>query len=152
VVALFVAIGGLGALNGWTMILGEVTQNIARHGHFPQSWARENKHRAPVLALVLTGVMASLMLLCNYTQSINGLFTLFSVIVTAANLPVYFTCTLAIPLLTWRGAAPAHHKPTLMVLAAAVLAAVYCTWVTVGIGTKPLLWTLFLCASCAPVY
>src|SRR5262249_30630185 len=75
VVAMFVAIGGLGALNGWTMILGEVTQNIARHGHFPRSWARENRHGAPTIALVLTGAIASVMLLCNYTQSINGLFT-----------------------------------------------------------------------------
>src|SRR6202000_61001 len=75
VVAMFVCIGGLGCLNGWTMILGEVTQTLARHGHFPQSWAKENKHGAPTVALVLTGAIASLMLISNYAQSIGGLFT-----------------------------------------------------------------------------
>ena len=75
VVALCVAIGGLGALNGWTMILAEVTQNIARHGHFPRAWAKENRHGAPAMALVLTGGMASLMLLFNYTPSVSSLFT-----------------------------------------------------------------------------
>src|SRR5262249_21860696 len=49
VIALLVAIGGLGCLNGWTMILGEVTQNLARHGHFPRLWAKENKHGAPTV-------------------------------------------------------------------------------------------------------
>jgi basic amino acid/polyamine antiporter, APA family len=151
-VAMFVTIGGLGALNGWTMILGEVTQNIARHGHFPRSWSKENRHGAPAIALVLTGVMASVILLCNYTQSINGLFTLLSVIVTAANLPVYFTCTLAIVVIGRRGTASLHRKPTVLVMMAGGLAALYCAWVSVGIGIKPLLWTLFLSACCAPVY
>lgn len=151
-VALFVAIGGLGALNGWTMILGEVTQNLARHGHFPQAWAKENRHGAPTVALLLTGAMASLILLCNYTQSINGLFTLLSVIVTAANLPVYFTCTLAILVIRRRHGMPMPQKATMLVVGAGACAALYCAWVSIGIGIRPLLWTLFLGACCAPVY
>jgi basic amino acid/polyamine antiporter, APA family len=152
VVALFVAIGGLGALNGWTMIVGEVTQNIARHGHFPQSWAKENRHGAPTVALVLTGAIASVMLVCNYTQSINGLFTFLSVVVTAANLPVYLTCTLAIAVTKWRGTGSVQRKPTVFVMGAGVLGALYCVWASAGIGIKPLLWTLGLTASCVPIY
>jgi APA family basic amino acid/polyamine antiporter len=152
VVAMFVSIGGLGALNGWTMILGEVTQNIARHGHFPTSWAKENKHGAPTIALFLTGAIASVMLLSNYTQSINGLFTFLSIIVTAANLPMYFVCTLAIVVFGWRGTVSAQARPTVAVMAAAAAATLYCAWASFGIGLKPLLWTIALCASCAPVY
>jgi APA family basic amino acid/polyamine antiporter len=152
IVAMFVSIGGLGALNGWTMILGEVTQNIAKHGHFPQSWARENKQGAPTIALFLTGAIASVMLLSNYTQSINGLFTLLSVIVTAANLPMYFVCTLAIVVIGRRGTVASQSRPTPAVTLAALSAAVYCAWASIGIGLKPLLWTIALCACCAPVY
>lgn len=151
-VALFVAIGGLGALNGWTMILGEVTQNLARQGHFPKAWAKENRYGAPTGALILTGVMASLMLVSNYTQSINGMFTLLSVIVTAANLPVYFTCTLAILVVRRRQGIPTSQKATALVVGAGACAALYCAWVSIGIGIKPLLWTLVLGACCAPVY
>src|SRR5262249_17601981 len=146
------SIGGLGALNGWTMILGEVTQNIAKHGHFPRSWAKENRHGAPTIALVLTGAMASVMLLSNYTRSINGLFTLLSVIVPAANLPMYFACTLAIVAMGRRGGAGAASRPTLTVMVAAICAALYCAWASIGIGLTPLLWTVALCAFCAPVY
>jgi APA family basic amino acid/polyamine antiporter len=153
VVALFVSIGGLGALNGWTMILGDVTQTIARHGHFPQYLARENKHGAPTGALLLTGVVASIMLLSNYTQSIGNLFVFLSVVVTAANLPVYFACTLAIVVIGRRGGVGgAVRKPTVMITVAAVCAALYCAWVSKGIDIKPLLWTIGLGAVSAPLY
>jgi APA family basic amino acid/polyamine antiporter len=153
VVAIFVTIGGLGALNGWTMILGDVTQTIARHGHFPQSLAKENSHGAPTGALILTGVVASIMLLSNYSQSIGNLFVFLSVVVTAANLPVYFACTLAIVVIGRRGGvAAALRKQTVTVMVAAVCAAVYCAWVSIGIGAKPLLWTVVLGAVSAPVY
>jgi APA family basic amino acid/polyamine antiporter len=152
VVAMFVCVGGLGALNGWTMILGEVTQNIARHGHFPQSWARENKHGAPTVALFLTGAIASVMLLSNYSQSINGLYTFLSEIVVATNLPMYFVCTAAILVLGWQGKVSAQARPTVAVMACAAAALLYCAWASFGVGLKPLFWTIALSASCAPVY
>jgi APA family basic amino acid/polyamine antiporter len=152
VVAMFVCIGGLGALNGWTMILGEVTQNLAKHGHFPKTWAKENRHGAPTVALLLTGVIASLMLLTNYTQSIGGLYTFLSNVVTAANLPMYFACTLAVVVLARRGEVSLRAKPTLLIVGAAVCAALFCCWASIGIGLKPLLWTLALCGCCVPVY
>jgi APA family basic amino acid/polyamine antiporter len=152
VLAIFVIIGGLGALNGWTMMLGEVTQGIARHGHLPRLLSKENRHGAPTFALVVTGVIASAMLLCNYSQSIAGLFTLFSVIVTAANMPVYFSCSLAIVVLRRRGVKGIQGSPTLPVAAAALCATAYCAWVSIGIGLKPLLWTLGLCAFGVPLY
>jgi APA family basic amino acid/polyamine antiporter len=134
------------------MILGEVTQNIAKHGHFPKAWAKENRYGAPTIALFLTGAIASVMLLSNYTQSINGLFTLLSVIVTAANLPMYFACTLAVVAIGWRGTVSAESRPSRWLMVAASCAALYCMWASVGIGLKPLLWTVALCACCAPVY
>jgi APA family basic amino acid/polyamine antiporter len=152
-VALLITLGGLGALNGWTMILGDVTQTIARHGHFPRFLAKENRHGAPTGALILTGVAASIMLLSNYSQSIGSLFVFLSVVVTAANLPVYFTCTLAIVVLgRGGGVAEAARKPTVMIFTAAICAAVYCAWASIGIGLKPLLWTVALGAVSAPVY
>ena len=148
-VALLITIGGLGALSGWTMILGDVTQTIARHGHFPQFLAKENRHGAPTGALILTGVAASIMLLSNYSQSIGTLFVFFSVVVTAANLPVYLSCTLAILAI---GRRDAPGKRTVTVTVAAASAAGYCAWVFIGIGIKPLLWTLALGLVSAPVY
>jgi len=93
------------------------------------------------------------MLLSNYSQSIGKLFVFLSVVVTAANLPVYFTCTLAIVVIgRGGGVAEAARKPSVMIVTAAVCAAVYCAWASIGIGLKPLLWTVALGAVSAPVY
>lgn len=161
IVAVFVIISGLGALNGWTLMVGEVTQGLARHGRFPRALSRENAHGAPTLAFIVTGAIASLMLLANYDQSIAGGFTFLSVVVTAANLPMYILCCLAVLVLrrrdkldhglqTRRTASFAARGRLWGVAAAA--AAAYCFWVSLGIGWKPLLWTSVLGAVGAPVY
>jgi basic amino acid/polyamine antiporter, APA family len=132
------------------MMLGEVTQSIARHGSFPRALSKENPKGTPTLALVVTGVIASTMLLSNYTQSIAGMFTLLSVIVTAGNLPLYFACCLAvIGARTFTGVSPQWAR---MLIAVAECAASYCAWASIGIGIEPLLWALALVAAGAPVY
>lgn len=152
ILAMFVVIGGMGALNGWTLLLGDVTQVIARHGHFPKSLSKENVHGAPTRALFVTGGIASAMLVCNYSQSIAGLFAFLSVVVTAANLPLYFVCALAIVVLKRKGKVPTKGARATLLVAVALGAFAYCAWVSVGIGLKPLLWTLALCAFGIPIY
>jgi len=150
-VALFVIISGLGALNGWTLLLGEVTQNVARRGHFPRVLARENSFGAPTSALVVTGLIASAMLLVNYTDSIAAGFAFFSNVVTAANLPMYFICCVALLVLhRRRGLPPAGRSRRVWIIA--FLSALYCVWASIGIGLKPLLWTLALCGLGLVVY
>jgi basic amino acid/polyamine antiporter, APA family len=151
VLALFVVIGGLGALNGWTLVLGEVTQSMARHGTFPRFLSKENSHGAPTLALVGTAAIASIMLLSNYSQSVAGMFALLNVVVTAGNLPFYFVCSLVVLLGAHRfpGISPLRSK---LVKAAALGAIVYCSWATIGIGAKPLKWALGLLALGIVVY
>ena len=146
ILALFVVIGGMGALNGWTMLLAEVTQAIARHGHFPEILAKENTHGAPAWSLAVTGVIASAMLVSNYSQSIAGLFAFLSVVVTAANLPLYFVCAAA--LVVFRR----QRKASTAIALAGTAAFLYCVWCSIGIGLKPLLWTIALCAAGVPIY
>jgi APA family basic amino acid/polyamine antiporter len=150
--AAFVIVSGLGCLNGWTLILGELTVSFARHGGFPQALAKVNEHGAPTRAFVLTGILASLMMLTSYSDSTAGAFTFLSVVVTAANLPVYFGCAIAVLLLWRRGQLAKPGPRESRWLAAAVMATVYCVWVSIGIGGKSLLWALALCAVGVPVY
>ena len=143
VLALFVIVGGLGALNGWTLMLGEVTQTIARHGAFPRFLLKENRHGAPTFALVVTGAITSVMLVSNYSDSIAGMFAFLNIVVTAGNLPFYFACSLAVVL---------SSRQSLWVRTAAFGAVVFCAWATVGIGSKPLAWAVGLAAAGLPIY
>jgi len=150
--AAFVIVGGLGCLNGWTLILGELTVSFARHGGFPQALGKVNSHRAPTRAFVLTGILASLMMVTNYNNSMAAAFTWMSVVVTAANLPMYLGCALAVLVLWRRGLMPRPGAREARWIAAAALAAIYCVWASIGIGGKPLLWALALCGVGVLVY
>ncbi|MGP8035219.1 MAG: APC family permease [Steroidobacteraceae bacterium] len=150
--AAFVIVSGLGCLNGWTLILGELTVSFARHGGFPPWLGKVNQHNAPTRAFVFTAILASLMMLTSYSDSTAGAFTFLSVVVTAANLPIYFGCAIAVLLLWRRGQLGRLGSRESRWLAAAVLAAAYCGWVSIGIGGKSLLWALALCAVGVPVY
>ena len=150
--AAFVIVGGLGCLNGWTLILGELTVSFARHGGFPQALGKVNSHRAPTRAFVLTGILASLMMVTNYNDSMAAAFTWMSVVVTAANLPMYLGCALAVLVLWRRGLMPRPGAREARWIAAAALAAIYCVWASIGIGGKPLLWALALCGVGVLVY
>jgi basic amino acid/polyamine antiporter, APA family len=152
ILAAFVIVSGLGALNGWTLILGELTVSFARHGGFPQWLGGVNARGAPTRALVFTGLLASIMMVMNYNDSMAGAFTFLSVVVTAANLPIYIGCALAVLVLWRRGQIPHPGPRELRWTLAAFIAACYCVWVSIGIGTKPLLWALVLSAVGIPVY
>lgn len=99
----------------------------------------------------MTGVIASVMLLSNYSQSIAGMFTLLSVIVTAGNLPFYFACSLSMVIGARRfpGVSPRRGA---MLSVVALAALTYCVFASIGIGIEPLLWALALVAAGAPVY
>jgi APA family basic amino acid/polyamine antiporter len=150
--AAFVIVGGLGCLNGWTLILGELTVSFARHGGFPPWLGKVNSQNAPTRAFVLTGILASLMMLFNYNDTMAGAFTFLSVVVTAANLPIYIGCALAVLVLWRRGQIAKLGPRESRWIAAAALAAIYCVWASIGIGGKSLGWALGLCALGIPIY
>src|SRR5256885_17157247 len=85
---------------------------MSRHGGLPALFVHENSRGAPARALLLTGSVASVMLLTNFTDSISKVFSLLIVIATGATLPLYFASTLGLIVLRRRGELPARaHRP-----------------------------------------
>ncbi len=152
VLALFVVISGLGALNGWTLLAGELTQSFARHGGFPMGLGVTNGRGVPVRAFLLTGALATIMILMNYNKSMAQGFTFFSTVVTAANLPLYLFCSLSVLLLWWRGEIGKLGKTEWGLLFAAVFAVGYSIWAFVGVGQESFLWALALAFIGMPQY
>lgn len=146
--AVFIVISGIGALNGWTLVVGELTRTLATQRLLPESLGRTNSHGAPAAALVLTGALGSGVALMNYSKSLVDGFTFLTVVVTAANLPLYLCCALAL-LYLWRrdsAALPRH------VWVFGVGAAAFAIFAFIGVGTEPFLWALALALAGVPVY
>ncbi|MBH1992897.1 MAG: amino acid permease [Sphingomonadaceae bacterium] len=120
-IALFVAISCLGALNGWTLLMGEVPLAIARSGELPRWLAGTNGKGTPVRALLLSTVLASLLLVANSLQGLVALFTAMALLATSATLWLYVGCALAS--LRFR-----------LVIPAALLGLGYAIWTLWGAG------------------
>lgn len=148
VLAVFVVISGLGALNGWTLLTGELTATMARHGSLPQPLARLNARGAPIVALLTTGLLATAMVLMNYSKSLVEGFTFLTLVVSAANLPLYLLCAFALLVLARRGTA--RLPGDLWVLG--VLGTAYSVFAFVGLGREPFLWAIALGIAGLPVY
>lgn len=146
--AVFVVVSGLGCLNGWTLLVGELTRTMAANGVLPSVLARENARGAPAIALFVTALLASGMILMNYSRSLVQGFTFLSLIVSAANLPLYFFSAAALVLFVLRGRKPA----ALASIALGLFGAAYVVFAFVGMGQEPFLWALVLAAAGLPVY
>ena len=147
VIALFVVVSALGCLNGWTFLVGELTRTMALNGVLPRVFARDNPRGAPALALILTGLLATAMVLMNYSRSMVQGFAFMSSIVTAANLPLYLLCSIALIRFAQRGGKVSRDLVLLGLFGAA-----YAIFAFVGMGREPFFWALMLAAAGAPIY
>jgi basic amino acid/polyamine antiporter, APA family len=146
--AFFVVVSGLGALNGWTLLVGELTRNMAVHGALPPRFAQVNSRGAPVFALFGTALLASAMVLMNYSKSLVEGFTFLTLVVTGANLPLYLGCALALVVLRRRRL----HPTTGDMAALGLLGAAYSVFAFVGLGREPFMWALALAAAGLPLF
>jgi basic amino acid/polyamine antiporter, APA family len=150
--AFFILMSGLGALNGWTLLVAELTRTLAKNGLLPAPLANVNARGAPVVALVLTAAFATIVTLMNYSKSLVDGFTFLSTLVTAANLPLYICCGLALVVLWRRGTG--HLGRAALWLG--IVGAAYSVFATVGVGfaygTEVVGWALVLAAAGLPFY
>ncbi len=146
--ALAVIFSGLGALNGWTMLAGEVTASMAAHGIFPARLKAPNRHGAPGWSLILMGVLASAMIGMNYSRSLAEGFTFLTLVVTAASMPLYLVGGAAVFKLHRRGVLA--RGPALS--ASAVMTCVFSLLAFYGMGREAFWWGMALGAVSLPMY
>ncbi|MGQ0430025.1 MAG: APC family permease [Gammaproteobacteria bacterium] len=146
--ALFVVISGLGCLNGWTLVVAELARTLAIKRLMPEAMGQANRFGVPWVGLLVIGALATFIGLMNYSDSLVQGYTLLSVIVTAANLPLYACCAIAMFLLWKRG--PGLAPPALWLAGAGGLA--FTAFAFFGVGLQPFLWAFGLSLAGLPVY
>jgi len=95
IIGLFAAVSAIGALNGWTIITGEVPRSMARKGILPDWFAGSSANGAPRNALLIGATCATVMLMFNASKSTGGLFEFMALLSTCASLWVYVSCAAA---------------------------------------------------------
>lgn len=146
-VAAGAAISCLGALNGWTLLAGQLPLAVARDGLFPAVFARLSPGGTPVPGLVIAGVLTTGLVSLNYTRGLVELFTFFILLSTLHTLVPYAFCSLAVFLI------PDRARPfTAGLRAAAALAFVYALAAIGGAGEEAVYWGFLLLVCGLPVY
>jgi APA family basic amino acid/polyamine antiporter len=85
----------------------------------------------------------------SYSQSLVAAFTFLTRVVTAANLPLYLSCSLSLAVLWRRNATFGMGRKVLLV---AMGGAVYAVFAFVGSGREPFLLAMGLIAAGLPLY
>jgi APA family basic amino acid/polyamine antiporter len=146
--ALFVVISGLGCLNGWTLVVAELGRTLAIKQLVPEAMGRVNRFGVPWIGLLVIGVLGTVMGLMVYSDTLVEGFKFLSVVVAAANLPLYLCGALAVFLL-WKRV-PGLAPPALWFAAVGGLA--FTAFAFFGLGLKPFLWALGLTLAGLPIY
>ena len=152
VLAVFAAISGFGALNGWILLQGELPNVLAKRGLFPKVFARDSARFTPTFALVFTSALVSALVLINSRKSMVDIFTDMVLLSTQACLVLYLLTSLALVRLTWTGKMQAVRYKILPFAILGISAAVFSVWAIVGAGLEVNLWGAGLLAMGAPVY
>jgi APA family basic amino acid/polyamine antiporter len=149
IVALGAAVSCLGALNGWTLIVGQLPLAVANDGLFPRVFGRLSPAGTPATGMIISGLLATGLIAMNSSRSLVQLFTFIILLSTLSTLIPYTFCSLAVFLPPRSGA-----KERLPVTAAVVpmLAFVYSIWAITGAGAN-VVFSGFLLLLCGlPVY
>ena len=147
-VAIFVAVSALGALNGFVLLQAEMPLALARHRLLPAWVAKFNRNEIPWRIHLISTGLATLVVLSNYARGLADLFQFMLLVTTSVSIILYLACAAAALKLAWekRIAAPAGF------LAITMAALLYSAWAFYGAGIEASLWSLAMTAAGVPVY
>ncbi|MDG2052436.1 MAG: amino acid permease [Flavobacteriaceae bacterium] len=149
-VAVGVLISGIGVLNGWVLITGQISMATAKDHLFPDFFKKENKNGAPVNGLIIGGVLSSIVMLMNYSETLVKQFeVIVQLTVLVILLPYLFTAaSYALVVIEKR----LHTKSWIKTFVLSALGFTYSLWAIYGSGSETVFYGFLLMLIGIPVY
>ncbi len=133
-----------GALNGCIFVAGQLPLAVALDRLAPSFFARRTTDGAPYLAVLVSCLLGSALLVANYTRGLIGAFTFLLMMATVTALGPLLLSAVAELRHSWRSAAGWSGV--------ALLAAAYIAFAIVGSGWEVMAWGAVLIAAGAPLF
>jgi len=146
-----VAIAAFGALNGWTLIQGQVPYAVAKDRLFPGVFGRLNKRGVPGIGMAISSGMTSLLLLMNYTKGLVEQFKFLLLLATLSILIPYLLSAGAYIILGTKKNA-LHKASRVSVVVLGLLAFVYSLWEIAGSGEQTVYYGFLFLMAGVPFY
>ncbi len=151
-VAAGAAVACFGALNGWTLLLGQLPRAAAADGLLPGIFGRLSPRGTPAAGLVASSALVTLVVATNYTRGLVAAFTFIILLSMLGALVAYVFSSLALLASSVLERARAGRRGSAAQLAVPALAFAYSVWAVVGAGWDAVFWGLVLLLAGVPVY
>ncbi len=151
-IAIGAAISCFGALNGWTLIVGQLPLAVAQDGLFPPAFSRVSTNGTPVTGMIIAGLLTTALVGMNYTRQLVDLFTFIILLATLNTLVPYVFCSLAGFLIAGGPGRDGRLRASSGAGLVASVAFVYALWTIGGAGAEVVYWGFLLIVAGLPVY
>ncbi len=152
-VAAIAMISTFGALNGWILIQGRVPLAAAQDGLFPHQFAQvSGSRKTPVVGLVASSILLTLLLGMNYQSSLTSTFTKIIILATITTLVPYAFAAAAQLMLMFREPEKFSGRRLAVDATVAILAFLYSFWMIYGAGQEYIAQGFLLLMAGIPVY
>ena len=151
IVAVAVMVSSIGALNGWTLLMGQVPMAAAQDGLFPDIFGRLSSRHVPAIGMVLSSSLATGLVLVQLAgpPGFAAAYTMLVSLATMTGVIAYVFCALADGLIAVRGAARGALP---RIGPVEIIAFVFAMFTVYGCGPTPVLYGLLLLLFGIPVY
>jgi arginine:agmatine antiporter len=150
-VGVAVMISSLGALNGWTLLMGQVPMAAAQDKLFPALFGRVSSRGVPAVGVVFSAVLATALILVQAAGA-SGFQAFYSLVVNLATMTAvvpYAFCALSVGLISAQ-AAGEGRLPRLTAIE--LIAFVFSMFTLYGCGPEAVLYGFVLLMLGIPVY
>ncbi len=144
IVALCAAVGCLGSLAGWTLLVGQTAQAAAKDGLFAGIFARVNRRGVPSAGLAIVAGIMTLQVLATMSPTASEQFGKIASIAVIMTLLPYIYSSVAIRIL---GREKMSDREGLFYTIVGLIAAVYSLSAMIGSNSEQTRWALIFVIS-----
>ncbi|MEP5365052.1 MAG: amino acid permease [Reichenbachiella sp.] len=151
----FIAFGAaascFGALNGWTILLGQMPLAASEDRLFPRVFRKKNEHGVPVLGMVLSTILVSGLIMMNFSESLVKQYEFIILLATLTCLVPYLFSMAGFVIISIQKKIqfnPGFRWKLLL----ATLAFSYSLWAVIGSGSEIVYYGFILLMAGIPFY
>ncbi len=151
VVAFGATVSCFGALNGWTLVLGQTPLAAANDNLFPKIFKRLNKNGMPSFGIIVSSLLISLLLSMNFSESLAQQYEFIILLSTLTCLvPYLFSAAGLVVISIERKLIKKNQFSSKLIIA--LMAFAYSVWAVIGSGSTVVYWGFVLLILGIPFY
>ena len=152
-IASFVGLGtimaGIGALNGWILMTGQMPMAASKDKLFPKVFGKQNSKGVPLLGLIIGSILPSFVMLMNYNDSLVDQFEFIILLSTFTCLVPYLFTAISFSLISFRNFQNGKVFKNIILSAAGFL---FSLWAIYGSGQESVFYGFILLILGIPLY